>query len=204
MEQQQGGLEAMLTALVLVKGGTQKDVDRLMTDAGAADLDRVATMLVGGAGAMKLTLDYGKSDAEYAARFTALADEGQYAAHRNPDATPQHFASNRRGVQELDIIMFEPKMPPEGQDQWLTSEQVLAQMDAAELEPEDALVTLAIAKDKRGDFFYGCFGSVWSHSGELYVLNVSSDGGRRGLDVRWVDSLWFAHWRFPACRKGSR
>jgi hypothetical protein len=197
-------LEARIRQLVVAKGGTEKDVDRLITDAGAVDLDRIATMLVGSAGAMKLTLDYGADNAEYAARFTALADAGQYKAHRNPDAAAEHFTSTRRGVQELDVIMFEPKMPPEGQDQFLSTEQIIAQMDAAELEPEDALVTLAIAKDKRGDFALGAFGSVWSLGGYRDVLCVDSDGGERELLVIWIGRGWSAVWRFPARRKGSR
>ena len=205
MKQSQDSLEARLCRLVVENGGTVNDINRLRTEAGAADLKRIATMLVGSAEAMHFELDYGKDEAGYAAIFTGLADAGQYAAECDPNATPEHFPSQgRRGIQELDIIMFEPQMPPEGETQWLSTEQVLAQMDAAELEPEDALVTLAIAKDKRSDFWVAGLGSVWSRGAGRFVLCAISDGGKSLLFVDCCGDLWLGNWRFPARRKGSR
>ena len=154
---------------------------------------------------VRLVLDYGKDDAGYGEIFRRLADDGEYKAHRSTDATPEHFPSqDRHGPQVLDVIMFQPQMPPEGQNQWLSTEQVRAQMDAAELEPEDALVTLRVAKDKRGDFALGALASVWSHGDCRFVLSASSDGGKRKLHVSWCgNDVWRGHWRFPARRKGS-
>ncbi len=107
-----------LRALVIAKGGTDADLECLLSEAGAADFDCIAASVVGLADFIEIDVDYGASEEDYAERFRALIAKGAYIEYCNLDVTPEHFPSGgRRGVHRRRIQLFQPDVI-EGKGYW--------------------------------------------------------------------------------------
>ena len=111
----------------------------------------------------------------------------------NDSITKENFPDDgRRG--KVEIIDFEKK---------ITSEEAIKEMDLKEYRPATAYELLIWAKDDwNGKDCIMALGSQWRRpDGDLDVLCLWGNAGRRELGLYWVDRGWDGRYRFAFVRK---
>lgn len=193
-----------LRALVIAKGGTDADLECLLSEAGAADFDCIAASVVGLADFIEIDVDYGASEEDYAERFRALIAKGAYIEYCNLDVTPEHFPSGgRRGVHRRRIQLFQPDVI-EGKGYWTNQNVrdgfVTNAAGRVQIHPYDLLVLCAKHLRLGLDFpLVASFGVSWQDGvGTHRVLCVDRYGDRRALALYYLEHVrCYKDCRFP-------
>lgn len=114
----------------------------------------------------------------------------------NSDITEKHFPTAKRPNQEVEFKMFHF-------NRYITSDQVIQEMDEEEYRPAELPELLAYAKsnpDEQRKYPIVGLGSVWRNfRGSRYVPCLWRDSCGRGLD--WYGSEWHERCRFLGVRK---
>lgn len=193
-----------ITKRVRRLGGTDKDIHRLVTDAGAATLDQIAALIVG----------KGETEATRAAishivdvyklvirRSRPLAD--QIAAGRydwiDPGINRQNFPGAEGNTdEEAEVVLFHF-------NRVMSSDAVIEEIAKEGYEPEELPGLLAFGATKpelQRQFPIIALGSVWVNpSGDRRVSSLGEYSGLRGLYLGQYVDEWIGRCRFLGRRK---
>lgn len=153
---------------------------------------------------LEVDVDYGANDAEYAANFRALVEEGAYVGFCDPDATPEHYPTGGlRGKHRRRIHLIKPAIVP-GQEHW-TNKNVMDGVAAnphgkVQIHPFDLLALCA--KHPRLGLKFPLAASFENTfcvpGGDRIVLCVTASRDGRDLRMRCLgDGYWPLDCRFP-------
>ena len=116
----------------------------------------------------------------------------------NSDITAEHFPTKRSGkaTVTLELVHF---------DKTMSSDNVLAELDAQGLRPAELRELLALGAaypELQREFPIIELESVWQNpDGDRNVAYLFRNGSKRSLDLHWFDIGWDENCRFAAVRK---
>ncbi|MBI4090447.1 MAG: hypothetical protein HY422_00305 [Candidatus Komeilibacteria bacterium] len=177
-------------------GGGDDDLRRILsepslrTTIGKAIMHNGSEVSTSGATTYPVTIDYADT-------FEQRLASGRYD-WKNSDIKEKNFPIKGEGTVERNL-----ELAHYGKD--MSTDAVLAAIDAQGYRPatiEELLAFGAKYPELQREFPIVALGSVWRHwRGDRHVAYLSRDGDGRGLDLHWIESDWFAVFRFLVVRK---